>query len=206
LREAKAWRVIAALLAFAATTDVGFAADTPPDQATAAQMMEDLMYGRGQVGGPFTLTDQEGQARSDRDFRGKLMIVYFGYTFCPDVCPADLMAITQALDALGPGANSIQPIFITIDPERDSKVLAEYLRAFHKSFVGLTGSPEEIRKVANAYKAFYAKLPPARDGEYAIDHTGMIYLMGKDGEYLGFLPPQTDPAKLTDVLRTYLAK
>jgi cytochrome oxidase Cu insertion factor (SCO1/SenC/PrrC family) len=206
LREAKAWRVIAALLALGIPTDAVRAADTPPDQAAGAQMMEDLMYGRGQVGGPFTLTDHQGRTRSDRDFRGKLMVVYFGYTFCPDVCPADLMAITQALDALGPAADGVQPIFITIDPERDGKALAEYLRAFHTSFVGLTGTPEEIRKVANAYKAFYARLPPAPDGEYAIDHTGVIYLMGREGEYLGFMPPQTDPQKLTEVLRKYLAK
>jgi protein SCO1/2 len=188
------------------SVSTAIAADTPPDQAVAAQMMEDLMYGRGTVGGPFALTDQNGRTRGDRDFRGKLMIVYFGYTFCPDVCPADLMAITQALDALGPAADGVQPIFITIDPERDSKVLAEYLRAFHKSFVGLTGAPEEIRKMANAYKAFYAKLSPAADGAYAVDHTGVIYLMGREGEYLGFMPPQTDPQKLTEVLRKYLAK
>src|SRR6201996_5052507 len=163
--SAKAWRLIAALFAFVISVDATRAEDTPPDQAAAARMMDDLMYGRGTVGGPFTLTDQTGTKRSDSDFRGKLMIVYFGYTFCPDVCPADLMAITQALDALGPAADGVQPIFITIDPERDNKVMAEYLRAFHRSFVGLTGSPEEIRKVANAYKAFYAKLPPAPDGE-----------------------------------------
>jgi protein SCO1/2 len=185
---------------------VAAAGEKPPDRFTAAEMMEDLMYGRGTVGGPFTLTDQTGKKRSDSDFRGKLMIVYFGYTFCPDVCPADLMAITQALDALGPAAEGIQPIFITIDPERDTKVLGEYLAAFYKSFIGLTGTPEEVRKVADAYKAFYAKLPPGRDGEYAIDHTGTIYLMGRDGEYLGFMPPQTDPEKLTEILRKYLSK
>ena len=202
----KAWHLIAALLAFAVSVDAGRAEDTPPDQATAAQMMDDLMYGRGTVGGPFTLTDQNGRRRSDRDFRGKLMIVYFGYTFCPDVCPADLMAIGQALDALGPAADGVQPIFITVDPERDTKLLAEYVRAFHKSLIGLTGTPEEIRKVANAYKAFYAKVPGTRDGDYAIDHTGVIYLMGRGGEYLGFTPPQTGPAKLTEILRKYLAK
>ena len=202
----KAWRLIAASLTLGILATAASAEDTPPDQAAGAQMMEDLMYGRGTVGGPFTLTDQNGRVRSDRDFRGKLMIVYFGYTFCPDVCPADLMAITQALDALGPAADGIQPIFITVDPERDAEVLAEYLRAFHRSFVGLTGTQGEIRKVANAYKAFYAKLPPAADGEYAVDHTGMIYLMGREGEYLGFLPPQTDPQKLTEVLRKYLAR
>jgi protein SCO1/2 len=204
--SSKAWRVVAALWALGISAVGARAEDTPPDQVTAAQMMDDLMYGRGQVGGPFTLTDQAGHTRSDRDFRGKLMIVYFGYTFCPDVCPADLMAITQALDALGPAAKSIQPIFITVDPERDTNVLAEYVSAFHKSLIGLTGSPEQIRKLANAYKAFYAKVPGEHDGEYAIDHTGVIYLMGREGEYLGFLPPQTDPQKLTEVLRKYLAQ
>jgi protein SCO1/2 len=182
------------------------AEDTPPDRATAAQMMDDLMYGRGTVGGPFTLTDSSGRTRSDSEFRGKLMIVYFGYTFCPDVCPADLLAITQALDALGPAADGIQPIFITVDPERDSKALAEYVSAFHKSLIGLTGSPEEIRKVADAYKAFYVKVPGEHDGEYAIDHTGVTYLMGREGEYLGFMPPQTGPEKLTEILRKYLLK
>ena len=200
----KAWLAIAALLAFGSA--VARAEDNPPDRFTSAEMMEDLMYGHGTVGGPFTLTDQAGRKRSDSDFRGKLMIVYFGYTFCPDICPADLMAITQALDALGPAAEDIQPIFITIDPERDTRVLGEYLAAFHKSFIGLTGTPEEIRKVANSYKAFYAKLPPTPAGEYAIDHTGIIYLMGRHGEYLGFMPPQTDPQKLSEILRKHLAK
>src|ERR1700733_9735791 len=204
--SAKAWRLIAALFAFVISVDATRAEDTPPDQAAAARMMDDLMYGRGTVGGPFTLTDQNGRTRSDSDFRGKLMIVYFGYTFCPDVCPADLMAITQALDALGPAADGVQPIFITVDPERDTKVLGEYIAAFHHSFVGLTGSPEEIRKVANSYKAFYAKVPDQGSGGYSIDHTGVIYLIGRNGEYLGFMPPQTNPDRLTEILRKYLAE
>jgi cytochrome oxidase Cu insertion factor (SCO1/SenC/PrrC family) len=183
--------------------DVAAAAE---EQPSAAQMMDDLMYGRGTIGGPFTLTDQAGKPRSDSEFRGKLMVVYFGYTYCPDVCPADLMAISQALDALGPAAEGIQPIFITVDPERDTKVLADYVAAFHRSLVGLTGTREEIRKVADAYKAFYAKVPGERSGEYSIDHAGVIYLMGRGGEYLGFMPPQTGPDRLTEVLRKYLAK
>jgi len=174
-------------------------------QPSAAQMMDDLMYGHGSVGGPFTLTDQTGKPRSDSEFRGKLMIVYFGYTYCPDVCPADLMAITQALDALGPAAADVQPVFITIDPERDTKGLADYVAAFHRSLVGLTGSPDEIRKVANSYKAFYAKVPGEKGRDYSIDHTGVIYLMGRNGEYLGFMPPQTNPDRLTEILRKYLA-
>jgi len=168
--------------------------------------MDDLMYGRGTVGVPFTLTDQDGRKRSDSEFRGRLMIVYFGYTFCPDVCPADLMAIAQALDGLGAEAKNIQPIFITIDPERDNSLLKDYVAAFHPSLIGLTGSQEEIRKVANAYKAFYAKVPGENGGDYSIDHTGAIYLIGRNGEYLGFMPPQTSPDRLTEILRKYLTK
>ena len=140
------------------------------EQPSGAQMMDDLMYGRGPIGGPFKLIDQTGKLRSDSEFRGTLMIVYFGYMFCLDICPADLVAITQALDALGPAAEGVQPIFITIDPERDTKVLAEYVSAFHRNFIGLTGSPEEIRRAANSYKAFYTKVQDAGTGEYTIDH------------------------------------
>ena len=175
------------------------------EQPSAAQMMDDLMYGHGQVGGPFTLTDQTGKQRSDTDFRGKLMIVYFGYTYCPDVCPTDLMAITQALEALGPAAEGVQPVFITIDPERDTKLLTDYVAAFHRSLVGLTGPPDEIRKVANSYKAFYLKVQDERSRDYSIDHAGVIYLIGRNGEYLGFMPPQTNPDRLTEVLRKNLA-
>jgi protein SCO1/2 len=185
---------------------IGASVAVAEDQPSAAQMMDDLMYGRGPIGGPFTLTDHTGRARSDSEFRGRLMIVYFGYTFCPDVCPTDLQAITQALNALGPLAAEVQPIFITIDPERDTKVLAEYVSAFHPSLIGLTGSSAEIRKVANAYKAFYTKVSDERTNEYSIDHSGVIYLMCRNGEYLGFMPPQTGPERLTEILRTYLAK
>ena len=195
-----------ALLVMASMFGCGLAPAAEQEQPSAAQMMDDLMYGHSPIGGPFSLTDQSGKPRRDIDFRGKLMIVYFGYTFCPDVCPADLMSITQALEALGPTAESVQPVFITIDPERDAKVLAEYLAAFHPSFVGLTGSPEQIRKVANSYKVFYVKMPGERSGEYSIDHTGAIYLMGRGGEYLGFMPPQTSPDRLTEVLRKNLAR
>jgi protein SCO1/2 len=192
-----------ALFVVASLSGCGFC--VAAEQPSAAQMMEDLMYGRGPVGGPFTLTDQTGRSRSDSEFRGKLMIVYFGYTYCPDVCPTDLMAITQALDALGPAAEGVQPVFITVDPERDTKVLADYVSAFHHSFIGLTGSPEEIRTVANSYKAFYVKVPDEHGGGYSIDHSGVIYLMGRRGEYLGFMPPQTSPDRLTEVLRKNLA-
>jgi cytochrome oxidase Cu insertion factor (SCO1/SenC/PrrC family) len=200
----------ACALAFAACLPISVATaeEAQPSaaqmQPSAAEMMDDLMYGRGDIGGPFTLTEPNGRRRSDSEFRGRLMIVYFGYTFCPDVCPTDLMAITQALDALGGEAKAIQPVFITLDPERDDKVMAEYLSAFHPSFIGLTGSPEEIRKVANAFKAFYAKVRDEKTGEYFIDHSGVIYLIGRNGQYLGFMPPQTAPDRLIEILRKHL--
>jgi cytochrome oxidase Cu insertion factor (SCO1/SenC/PrrC family) len=119
------------------------------EQPSAAQMMDDLMYGRGSVGEPFTLTDPTGKQRSDTEFRGKLMIVYFGYSYCPDVCPTDLMAITQALDGLGPAAEGVQPIFVTIDPERDTKLLPEYITVLSVSRGHQTkfeGSPTPTRR------------------------------------------------------------
>src|SRR3954451_783761 len=132
-----------ALLVLASLLCAGLAA--AEEQRSAAQMMDDLMYGRGPIGGPFTLTDHTGRRRSDAEFRGKLMIVYFGYSYCPDVCPTDLMAITQALNSLGPLATQVQPVFITIDPERDTLVLAEYVSAFHRA---LSALPARRRKFA----------------------------------------------------------
>jgi protein SCO1 len=177
------------------------------DLPSAARLMDDLMWSRGPVGGPFALTDQTGKLRTDGEFRGKLMVVYFGYTYCPDVCPTDLLAISQALEALGPAGDAVQPIFISVDPERDTVThLADYVAAFHPRLIGLTGAPEDIRKVALSYKAYYAKIAVGAGHDYVIDHTGVIYLMGRDGEYLGFVPPQTTPQRLTDIIRAQLAK
>lgn len=195
---------LAACVFVVAASVIGAVTAVAEPQPSAAEMMDDLMYARGPIGGTFTLSDQHGKIRSDTEFRGKLMIVYFGYTFCPDVCPTDLMAITQALDALGSKAESIQPIFITIDPERDTDVLADYLEAFHPSFIGLTGSSKTIKELANSYKAYYGKVEDNRSGEYSIDHSGVIYLTGRNGEYLGFMPPQTGPDRLIEILRKYL--
>jgi cytochrome oxidase Cu insertion factor (SCO1/SenC/PrrC family) len=189
------------------------------DEPSAAQLMDDLMWARGPIGGPFALTDQTGRRRTDADFRGKLMVIYFGYASCPDICPADLTSIALALGQLearlGGAADAIQPIFITLDPERDTvERLAEYVAAFHPRLIGLTGTPDEIRTVATAYKTWYAKKPVdppstaanASAGDYAVDHTAFIYLVGKDGRYLGFLPPSTAPDHLRDVIGQMLSR
>jgi cytochrome oxidase Cu insertion factor (SCO1/SenC/PrrC family) len=174
---------------------------------SAAELMDDLMWNRGPIGGPFTLTDHSGRQRSDSEFRGKLMLVYFGYTTCPDICPADLMTIAQAIDALGALGDAVQPIFITVDPERDTVPrLADYVSSFHPRLIGLTGTPAEIRKVALAYKAYYAKRETERGEDYTIDHTGVTYIVGSEGRYLGFVPPQTDAERLLEVMRGQLTK
>ncbi len=176
-----------------------------PDQAKAARLMDDLMWGRGHVGGPFELIDQTGRTRTDADFRGKLLIVYFGYTSCPDVCPTDLMQIGLAMDKLGAAAVQVQPLFISLDPERDTpSVLADYIAMFNPRIVGLTGTPAQVRAVADAYKANYAKVFPEGGSIYVIDHTGFIYLMDQSGEYLGFFPPGTSADRLVEIIRQHL--
>lgn len=183
------------------------AGDAPRQSArSAAEIMDILMWNREPVGGPFTLTDQAGHERTDKEFRGKLMLIYFGFTYCPDVCPTDLQAIGLALDKLGRDGDQVQPIFITVDPERDTAGhLAEYVPMFHPRLIGLTGNSDAIRKVADAYKVYYAKVPQDA-GDYTVDHTAYIYLMDRDGNYLGFFPPGTSADRMVEIIRPRLAE
>jgi cytochrome oxidase Cu insertion factor (SCO1/SenC/PrrC family) len=154
---------------------------------SAAALMDALMWGTEPIGGPFTLTDHTGRRRSDTEFHGKLLLIYFGYMFCPDICPTDLQAMAAAIETLGPAGDRVQPLFITIDPERDTPAqLASYVTAFHPRLVGLTGSVAEIESVARAYRVYFAKAEDPRSTQYLIDHSGFIYLVNADGTYLGF--------------------
>jgi cytochrome oxidase Cu insertion factor (SCO1/SenC/PrrC family) len=174
-------------------------------ESSATELIEGLLSGRAPVGGPFELTDQTGHRRTDADFRGKLVVLYFGYTYCPDVCPTELQSISLALDKLGAAAEAVQPLFITVDPERDTPArLADFVSSFHPRLIGLTGSLAEIRKTAIAYRTFFAKNSAAAPGDYSVDHTGFIYLVGRDGRYLGFLPPGLAPDAIADAIRTRL--
>ena len=144
------------------------------------------------VGGPFTLEDGNGKRVTDRDFRGKYMLVYFGYTFCPDVCPTTLTAVADALDRLGPKADRLQAIFITVDPKRDTQaVVKQYAAAFSPRLLGLTGTPEEIAQAAKAYRVYYAehRTGPGPN-DYSVDHSSILYLMGPDGKFIA--PIQAD--------------
>ena len=159
------------------------------------------------VGGPFTLTDQTGKRVSSSDFQGRTMLIYFGYSMCPDVCPTTLAVMADALGKVDPAAKKIVPIFITIDPERDTpKVLASYVKAFGDQFVGLTGSIAEIAAVEKEYKVYAKKTPldeaKGLKGGYGMDHSSVIYLMGPDGKIVAFYDELIPAAKLEAELRT----
>lgn len=195
----RAWLVLACVL-FSAPIAANEVAEP-----SATELIEGLLSGRVPVGGPFELTDQTGHRRTDADFHGKLVVLYFGYTYCPDVCPTELQSISLALDKLGAAAEAVQPLFITVDPERDTPArLADFVSSFHPRLIGLTGSLAEIRKTAIAYKTFFAKHNTGTP-DYPVDHTGFIYLIGKDGRYLGFLPPGLAPDAIADAIRARLA-
>lgn len=175
------------------------------DPPSAAALMDELMWGQGPIGGPFELIDHTGTRRTDADFHGKLALLYFGYTFCPDICPADLLEIASALDLLGDAGEKVQPIFVTIDPERDTpERLASYVELFHPRLIGLTGEADAIRQLALAYKVHYAKVHLPVWSDYALDHSAFIYLIGPDGEYLGFFPPGTSAERMAAIIRPHL--
>ncbi len=141
--------------------------------------------GQALVGGPFTLTDHTGKRVTDQDFRGRYVLVYFGFTFCPDVCPSGLQVIAAALDKLGPRAERITPVFITVDPERDKpEQMASYVKSFHPRLVGLSGSQAEIDAVAKAYRVYVKKVAdPKSTAGYTMDHSAIMYVMGPDGAF-----------------------
>jgi len=192
-------------LAFALTAILSAPSGAEP-RRTAAEAMDILMWGREPVGGAFALIDHTGAPRTDRDFRGKLLLIYFGFTYCPDICPTDLQNIGLALDQLGAVSDKVQPLFVTVDPERDTPPhLAQYVQMFHPRLIGLTGDASAIRAAADAYKVYYAKVSNERGDDYTVDHTAFTYLIGADGKYLGFLPPGTAPERIADILRQQTA-
>jgi protein SCO1/2 len=162
--------------------------------------------GKALIGGPFTLTDQTGKRVTDKDFAGKPMLVYFGFTNCPDVCPAGLQVIAAALDRLGDKAKSVTTIFITVDPERDTpEMLGKFVASFHPGIVGLSGSPEDIAVVTKAYRVYAKKAPDAeRPGEYNVDHSSFMYLMNANGEFVKHFPHSVDAQQLADEMAKVL--
>ena len=160
-----------------------------------------ISIGQALIGGPFTLTDQNGRKVTEKDFLGKYMLVFFGYTYCPDLCPTELQVMSAALDSLGAKADAIQPVFISFDPERDTpEVLKQYVSNFHPRLVGLTGSPEEVASAAKAYRVYYSKVANSSPDTYLMDHSTITYLMDPQGKFLKHFSYSTDAAALAKAL------
>ncbi|WP_407520379.1 SCO family protein [Methylobacterium oryzisoli] len=194
----------AVLLALLAVLTGALAGAAQPARRSAAELMDVLMWNREPVGGPFALVDQAGHRRTQADFGSKILLVYFGFTSCPDVCPTDLMEIGRLLTLLGDRGEAIQPLFITLDPERDTvERLAEYVPSFHPRLIGLTGSSDAIGQAAAAYKVYHERVPLGAD-DYTIDHSAFIYLMDRSGRYVGFFPPGTSAERMMTILKPLL--
>jgi protein SCO1/2 len=164
--------------------------------------------GTALVGGPFTMTDHTGKRVTDKDFLGKYMLVFFGFTYCPDVCPTELQVMSAALDELGELASRIQPVFVTIDPARDTpQVMREYVASFHPSTIGLTGSEADVAAMAAAYRVYYARQPAKQgDSDYLMDHSTILYLMGPDGKFVRHFTYGTDVKALAGGLREAVSR
>jgi protein SCO1 len=158
-----------------------------------------------QIGGPFTLVDDTGVTVTEKTLAGKPYMMYFGYTFCPDVCPTTLLDLSRWIKKLGPDADRLNYVFVTVDPERDTvQSLHAYLSSFDKRIRGYTGTPAEIAQIATEYRVYYKKVP-TDDGGYTMDHSAIIYLMGPDGKFVTVIPYQEDDASAIAKLKNLAA-
>lgn len=173
--------------------------------------------GRGQggggvaIGGPFALVDQNGRTRTEKDFRGRLMLIYFGYTYCPDVCPTALQVMSVAMDMLGEDAGKVVPVFATVDPERDTVAhMRDYIKNFYPGMVALTGTADAVRQAAKAYRIYYRKADVGPDGkksgekDYLMDHSSIVLLMDREGRYLTHFTHQTQSDAMAAEIRRRL--
>lgn len=196
--------VLSSVSALAAVGAIGIIAlkflDAPVSSVVRGEM-------RVTIGGPFSLTDQHGRRVSDVSFRGRHMLVFFGFVNCPDVCPTALQNVTLALDRLGDDAKKVVPIFITIDPARDTPdALARYLANFHPNIVGLTGSSAEIAAVAAAYRVAYGRVDEGQTDTYAMFHSAYLYFMGPDGRFLQHFRHSDAPDRIADPIRKHVRR
>ena len=156
------------------------------------------------IGGPFQLTDQNGKAVTDKSLKGKPTLIFFGYTHCPDVCPTSLFEMSEVLRAMGKDADKVNAVFISVDPERDTQAaMKDYLSSFDPHLEGLSGDPAEVAKVITSYRV-YAKKVPAKDGDYTMDHTALIYLMDRDGRFVAPFNIKRKPEEAAADLKKYL--
>ncbi len=179
---------------------LNFQQDDPAETSPVAGMVVNV-----DIGGPFELTAHTGERFSTDDLAGQYALVYFGYTFCPDICPTELGQIAVAIDELGDAGAQVRPVMITIDPERDTpEVLSEYVPLFHERLVGLTGSAEEVRDVATKYRVFFRKFEDPNFTEYLMDHTSFVYLLAPDGKIAAMFRYGTAPEEMADTIRQHM--
>jgi protein SCO1/2 len=161
--------------------------------------------GGSAVGGPFALTDQNGQRVTDADFKGKPFLVFFGYTHCPDVCPTTLFEVSEVMRSLGKDADRTKALFITVDPERDTPaVLKDYLSSFDPHLVGATGDQKTVEAVERTFRVYAKKVPTGKDGDYSMDHSAIVYLMDKQGRFVAPFKLDRKPEDAAAELRKYL--
>ncbi len=160
-----------------------------------------VSMGEALIGGPFSLTDQNGRRVTEKDFSGKYMLVFFGYTYCPDICPTELQVMTEAVKQMGAKGDAIQPVFISFDTERDTpETLKAYVENFSPRLIGLTGTAEEIAAAAKAYRVYYRKVENGGASDYLMDHSSIVYLMGPDGKFIKHFTYSTDAKALSEAL------
>lgn len=187
------WALVVAVVAGVTAASLGV---LPGDRSQQSRTS-----GVASIGGPFTLTATDGSRLSSDAFDGVPHMMFFGFTFCPDVCPTTLYEVSTWLDELGPDAAPVRAIFVSVDPERDTPdVLADYLSAFGDRIIGLTGTPDEIAKVAKDYRVFYQRVP-LDDGDYTVDHTASIFLFRGDGSFFGTIAYGENTDSALDKLR-----
>jgi protein SCO1/2 len=164
--------------------------------------------GKALIGGPFQLVNQDGQTVSNQDFRGRLMLVFFGFTHCPDICPTELQTIAVALNQLGPDAEKVAPVFVTLDPERDTpEIMKAYVKSFDARISGLTGTRAQIDEAAKAYRVYHRRTKTsesADDKDYTIDHSAFVYLMDGNGSYVTHFAFGVPPEKIALSIREKL--
>jgi protein SCO1/2 len=169
-------------------------------------LRDGISVGGVTIGGPFALIDGTGKAVTDADFRGRWMLVYFGYTFCPDVCPTELQSVSTALDLLGPLAARVVPVFITVDPERDTPaVMAEYVKLFDPRLIGLTGSAAQVAAATRAYRVYAQRVDTKTNTDYLMNHSSFIYLMGPDGRFVALFRQGMAPQEIATAIQARLA-
>ena len=183
-----------------------FSQERTAEDTSLAEIIPKGGTGLPLIGGPFELVDHQGFRRTDADFKGAYTMVYFGYSFCPDICPEALYNITQALNQLGKKAPRIQPLFITLDSERDTvEHLSRYISLFHPRFMALTGTPAQIEAVKKAYRVYSAKVNSEESrSEYVMDHSSLIYVMDPQGRFVAHFNHGTSPKEMARVLNGLL--